>query len=44
MSEKQSNRLSLSDYLVQKRVRRSKLDDINEIIDWRPIKISLKKF
>ena len=37
MSEKQSNRLSLSDYLVQKRNRRSKLDDIDKMIDWRPI-------
>ena len=43
MSEKQSNRLSLSDYLVQKRVRRSKLDDINDMIDWRPIENKLKK-
>ena len=37
MSEKQSNRLALSDYLVQKRNRRSKLDDIDKMIDWRPI-------
>ena len=43
MSEKQSNRLALSDYLVQKRNRRSKLDDINKMIDWRPIENKLKK-
>ena len=43
MSEKQSNRLTLSDYLVQKRNRHSKLDDIDKMIDWRPIENKLKK-
>lgn len=43
MSEKTTNNISIADYFADLKSRRTKLDDINMMINWKPVETRLKK-
>ncbi len=43
MSEKTTNNVSIADYFAGLKSRRTKLDDINMMINWKPVEARLKK-
>ncbi len=43
MSEKTTNNVPIADYFADLKSRRTKLDDINMMINWKPVEARLKK-
>ncbi len=44
ISEKTTNNISVVDYFAGLKSRRTKLDDINMMINWKPVEARLKNF